>query len=57
MIRTKLEYIDGKTEEKQFSNYMEMFNYVKTQGYNIQTMEVDVESSNNNRPAFWCEKR
>lgn len=57
MIRTKLEYIDGKTEEKQFSNYMEMFNYVKTHGYNIQTMEVDVESSNNNRPAFWCEKR
>jgi|Laugrefa1bdmlbdn_1035148.scaffolds.fasta_scaffold06785_3 hypothetical protein len=57
MIRVKLEYTSGTTEEKQFSNNLEMFDYIKTNGYSIQTMEVDDEGSNNNRPAFWCEKR
>ena len=57
MIRVKLEYTSGTTEEKQFSNDLEMFDYIKTNGYSIQTMEVDDEGSNNNRPAFWCEKR
>ena len=57
MIRVKLEYIGGTVEEKQFSNHLEMFNYIRTNGYNIQTMEVDDEGGSNNRPAFWCEKR
>ena len=32
MIRVKLEYTSGTTEEKQFSNNLEMFDYIKTNG-------------------------
>ena len=57
MIRVRLTMTDDTTKECEFNNYNELFNYLSMHNSTIQTMEVDVEDSNNNRPAFWCEKR
>ena len=57
MIRVRLTMTDDTTKECEFNNYNELFNYLGMHNSTIQTMEVDVEDSNNNRPAFWCEKR
>jgi hypothetical protein len=58
MISARITFLDETMETKEFSNYLEMYDYIKLNGTDIQILEVDnIEGSNNNRPAFWCEKR
>jgi hypothetical protein len=56
VIRTRVMFIDGIISEGQFFDMDELSSYIKSWGNNILTLEVDVESSDNNRPAFWCEE-
>lgn len=56
MIRTRVIFNDGVVSEGFFENHDELCEYIIEQSPNIVTLEVDVENSNNNRPAFWCEE-
>ena len=54
MISVRLTFHSGNTHEKTFSDFDEMTNYIKeVKTEQVETMEVDVESSDYNRPAFW----
>lgn len=56
MIRTRVIFNDGIVSEGQFFDMDELTSYIRTWSNNIRTLEVDVEDSDNNRPAFWCEE-
>jgi hypothetical protein len=56
MIRVRAMMIDGITTEGSYDNIQELSEYIEKYSVNIKTLEVDIESSDNNRPAFWCEE-
>lgn len=56
MIRTRAIFTDGIVSEGNFENMTELTNFIQGCGDHIITLEVDVESSDNYRPAFWCEE-
>lgn len=55
-VRMKAKFADGVVSEKSFNNMDELTNYISSLVENITTMEIDIESSNNHRPAFWSEE-
>jgi hypothetical protein len=56
MIRTRVIFNDGIVSEGTYSDIDELTEHIKQLGNKILTLEVDVESSDNHRPAFWCEE-
>lgn len=56
IIRTRAIFTDGIVSEGNFKTMEELTNYISGCGDHIITLEVDVESSDNNRPAFWSEE-
>jgi hypothetical protein len=56
MIRTRVIFNDGIVSEGTYSNFDELTEQIKQLSDKILTLEVDVESSDNHRPAFWCEE-
>jgi hypothetical protein len=47
---------DGIMTEGSYESIEELSEYIKKYSSNITTLEVDIESSDNNRPAFWSEE-
>ena len=56
MIQVRVVFNDGVVSDGSYENYEEVAAYIMEHSSNITTMEVDIEGSDNNRPAFWCEK-
>jgi hypothetical protein len=56
MIRTRVIFNDGIVSEGTYSDIDELTEHIKNIKDKILTLEVDVESSDNHRPAFWCEE-
>jgi hypothetical protein len=56
IIRTRAIFTDGIVSEGAFNTMEELSSFISSWGDHIITLEVDVESSDNNRPAFWSEE-
>ena len=56
MIRTRVMFTDGIVSEGTYATIDELAEHIKQMDNKILTLEVDVESSDYHRPAFWCEE-
>lgn len=56
MIRVRVILAEGQMLEGEFEDFDALTFWIMKQSINIRTMEIDVENSDNNRPAFWCEE-
>lgn len=56
MIRVRITLAEGFTTEGEFKNFDELTFWILKHSINIRTMEIDVESSDNNRPTFWSQE-
>ena len=56
MIRARVMFNEGIVSEGTFKDHEELTEYIIKQSPNIKTLEIDIESSDNNRPAFWSQE-
>lgn len=56
MIRTRVVFAEGIVSEGVFETHEELTEYIVKHSNHVKTLEIDIESSDNNRPTFWSEE-
>lgn len=56
MIRAKITFDNGIVGEGQYNDLDELADHIARWNNDIINLEVDIESSDNYRPAFWREE-
>jgi hypothetical protein len=56
MIRIRITFINDLIMEDEFETFDSLTFWILDNCSKIRTMEIDVETSNNNRPAFWSKE-
>lgn len=53
MIAVRVTFLDGTVSDLDFEDIDKVTDFIREHSETLTILEIDIESSNHNRPAFW----